>query len=57
MMFKDQLLNASEFVGSHPPVAGQPDRRLQPELTLPIRSPHVDVRWLLSLIRVEVKPE
>jgi hypothetical protein len=56
-MFKDQLLNASEFVGSHPPVAGQPDRRLQPELTLPIGSPHVDVRWLLLLIRVEVKPE
>jgi hypothetical protein len=57
MMFKDQLLNAPEFVGSHPPVARQPDRWLQPELTLPVRRPHVDVRWFLSLIRVEMKPE
>jgi hypothetical protein len=57
MMFKDQLLNAPEFVGSHPPVARQPDRWLQPELTLPDRRPHVDVRWFLSLIRVEMKPE
>jgi hypothetical protein len=57
MMFKNQLFDASEIVRSHAPVAGQPDGRLQPELTLPVRRPHVDVRRLPPLIRVEVEPE
>ncbi len=57
MMFKNQLLNAPQIVLSHSPVAGQPDGRLQPEPTLPVGSSHMDVRRLLSLIGLEVKPE
>ncbi len=45
MVFKNQLLKAAEFVGSHPSVPSQADRWFQPELTLAVRSPHVDVRW------------
>jgi hypothetical protein len=57
VMFKNQLFNASQIVGPHSPVSGQPDGRRQPKLTLTVGSPHVNVRWLLSLVRVEVKPE
>ncbi len=57
MMFKNQLLNASERLRSYSPVSGQPDGRLHPEFTLPVWSPHVDVRGLLPLIRVEVESE
>jgi len=57
MMFKNQLLNASQVVGPHSPVASQADGRHQPELALTLGSPNVNVRWLLSLIRVEVEPE
>jgi hypothetical protein len=57
MMFENQLLNAPQVVRPHSSVACQSYRRLQPELTLAFRCPNVDVRWLLSLIRVKVKPK
>jgi len=57
MMFKNQLLNPSQVVRSHSPVAGQANGRHQPKLALTIGSPNVNVRWFLSLIRVKVKPE
>jgi hypothetical protein len=57
MMFKNQLFNASQVVGPHSPVASQADSRRQPKLALTLGSPNVNVRWLLSLIRVEVEPE
>jgi hypothetical protein len=57
MMFENQLFNASQVVRPHAPVAGQADGRRQPKLTLTLGRPNVNVRWLLSLIRVKVKPE
>jgi hypothetical protein len=57
MMFKNQLFDPAQVMGSHSPVGGQADRRGQPKLALTVGRPHVNVRWLLSLIRVEVKPE
>jgi len=57
MMFKNQLFDASQVMRSHSPVAGQPDRRHQPEFAFTVGSPNMNVRWLLSLIRVKVKPE
>jgi hypothetical protein len=57
LMFKNQLFNASQVVGSHSPVAGQADGRHQPELALTLGCPNMNVRRLLSLIRVKVKPE
>jgi len=50
MMFKDQLLNASEFMGSHPRVAGQPIVGSSQNLHSPSGVRTWDVRWLLSLI-------
>jgi len=57
MMFKNQLLNPSQVVRSHSPVAGQANGRHQPKLALTIGSPNVNVRWFLSLIPVKVKPK
>jgi hypothetical protein len=57
MMFKDQLFDASQVMRSHSPVASQTDDRRQPEFAFTVGSPYVNVRWLLSLIRVKVKPE
>jgi hypothetical protein len=57
MMFENQLLDAPQVMSSHSPVGSQADGRRQPKLALTLGRPHVNVRWLLSLIRVEVEPE
>ena len=57
MMFKNQLFDAPQIMRSHSPVARQTDGRHQPELAFTLGCPNVNVRWLLSLIRVKVKPE
>jgi hypothetical protein len=55
MMFKNQLLDAPQVLRPHAPVAGQTDGWLQPELTLSIGSSDMNVRWFVSLIRVEME--
>jgi len=57
MMFENQLLNAPQVMRPHSPVRRQADGRRQPKLALTLGRPNVNVRWLLSLIRVEVEPE
>jgi hypothetical protein len=57
MMFENQLFNASQVVRSHSPVSRQADGRHQPKLALTLGRPDMNMRWLPSLIRVEVEPE
>ncbi len=57
MMFENQPLDAPQVIRPHSPVGSQTDGRRQPKLALTLGRPNVNVRWLLSLIRVEVEPE
>ncbi len=57
MMLKYQLFDAPQVVRSHPPIGRQPDGWRQPKLALPVGSPHMNVRGLLPLIGIKVKPE
>jgi hypothetical protein len=56
-VFKNHPFNSPKVVAAHSAVAGKPNYRVQPEFTLAIGRPHTNVRWLVPLIRIQVKPE
>jgi len=50
MVFEHQLFNSSQIVRSDSPISSETYRWRQPELTLTVWRPNVDVWWLLSFI-------
>lgn len=56
-MFKNQLLDVPQVMRPHAAITRQTDAWIEPELTLAIRRADVDVRWLVALIGIKMKPE
>jgi hypothetical protein len=57
MVLEHQLFNAPKFTGRYAIIAGQPNTRLQPKLTLTVRRTDVHVCRLTPLVGVEMKPK
>jgi hypothetical protein len=55
LIFKNQLLDAAQIMRSDATVSCKQNSRLQPELTLAIGTPNVNVRRLFAFIRIEMK--
>ena len=57
LILKYQFFYLAQVMHSHTPVAREKNRRLQPELAVPVSRSDMNVRRLTSLISVEMKSE
>jgi hypothetical protein len=56
-VFEDQLLDAAKVMRSYSPIVGQSNAWIEPEFALAIGSADMDMTWLMSFVRIKVKPK
>jgi hypothetical protein len=57
LVFENQLLDAAKVMRSYSPIVGQSNARIEPESALAIGSADMDMTWLMSFVRIKVKPK
>ena len=57
LIFKNEAFDLTKIMRPHTSVTSQKNGGFQPEFAFSIWSADMDVRWLVTFITVEVKPE
>jgi len=57
LVFENQLFDTAQIMCSDSTIVGESDVRLEPEFSLAVGSADVVMSWLMSFVRIKVKPK